>query len=79
MKSCDLRWLNVLNYSPSFDFEGHFLDVRLAVEAGEVNVYQVLARDRTSGAVVCLDGVFVGNFVISGLRGHMDSDGVTAY
>lgn len=65
--------------SPSFDIDGHGLDIRLAVEAGEVDVDRFLARDQTvRGAVVCLDGVFVGNFIVSGLQGHRDSYSVTA-
>ncbi len=61
------------NHIPVFDPEGHGLEVRLGVVAGEVNEDLIVADDEGGGAVPRHDGVLVDDFTVV----HLDCDSNT--
>lgn len=69
--------VKLVNLSPVFDPEAHGLDVRLLVEAGEVEVEYVVASDDVR-AVAHHDGVLVNHLAVVVLQSHRDSDSVSS-
>lgn len=68
-----------MNLSPVFDPEAHGLDVRLLVEAGEVEVEYVVASDDVRAVACCHgDGVLVNHLAVVVLQSHRDSDSVSS-
>lgn len=55
---------------PVSDTEGGSLDVRLSLDAGEVNGDPVPASDDVRGAYLVPDGVRVDNMAAVGLQNH---------